>query len=349
MPRINEHTFELDNHEYKLTYYRNDKPILYRNAVLFSGNKSALLLEYIKKNKFPLNLFKGQTTQQLSDLVLKHFSEGNNIVFVDKKLSNQSESTKVNNAKKEKYSPLTNSKDNSTADEKINELLKSLDWKKIKENNRNKLLIISCSDSKIPGGKNTNVKDYFKEEKFINLLNNREQRCGDYEILLKNNPDYFLKEGKSRKRNGDSVQSDYFSQCRTSDLFLPAIDRYDGRYYTSALRKLYRDKTNLHILIISALYGVIKFDDSIIDYHLTIERKPFWTKNNNTSICDAVKKYIIDNKIDDEMVFYSLSQGGNYPYRDALNPIKEWNNIWVIHDQGDTSVRFLRDHFLPEL
>jgi hypothetical protein len=49
------------------------------------------------------------------------------------------------------------------------------------------------------------------------------------------------------------------------------------------------------------------------------------------------------------MVFYSLSKKGNYPYKDALDPISQWNDIWITHGQGDTSVRFLRDHFLNQL
>ena len=107
MPRINEHTFELDNSKYKLTYYRQDKPLLYRNGILFSGNKSELLKEYIIQTELPLNLFKGQTTQQLSDLILNHFSEGNNKKIVDKTSSNQSESSKKAKVKKERSSKLT--------------------------------------------------------------------------------------------------------------------------------------------------------------------------------------------------------------------------------------------------
>jgi cytoplasmic iron level regulating protein YaaA (DUF328/UPF0246 family) len=102
----------------------------------------------------------------------------------------------------------------------------------------------------------------------------------------------------------------------------------------------------LHILIISGLYGVIEFRDSIIDYHLEINRNPFWTNENNTSINDAVKKYIKENHIDDQSVFYSLSD----KYLPALNPpFANWKNLWIAHDRGDTSARLLKDHFLPEL
>jgi hypothetical protein len=243
-----------------------------------------------------------------------------------------------------------------SSDNKIEDLKEKLKSNKIldkiKDKSKNKLLIISCSDTKQSGGKIINVNYYFKKNDYLNLIKNREVRFKEYENYLKNNPNYFiLKGGKPILRNGKAVLPNYFSKCRTSNQFLSAIDRYDGRFYTEELRKLYREKNkiNLHILIISSLYGIIKFDDSIIDYHLKIETKPFWTKINNTTIKDTVIEYIKENKIDNEMVFYSLSNKGNYPYKDALDPIPKWNDIWINHDQGDTSVRFLRDHFLNEL
>ena len=45
------------------------------------------------------------------------------------------------------------------------------------------------------------------------------------------------------------------------------------------------------------------------------------------------------------MVFYSLSK----KYKPALNPNENWNNIWITHDRGRISARFLKDYFLPQL
>ena len=47
------------------------------------------------------------------------------------------------------------------------------------------------------------------------------------------------------------------------------------------------------------------------------------------------------------MVFYSLSKGGTFSYTRALKPSEPWKNIWIEHDRGDTSARFIKDHFLP--
>ena len=129
---------------------------------------------------------------------------------------------------------------------------------------------------------------------------------------------------------------------------MPAFKRYDGIFYSPELRKLYIEKnrdSNLHILIISGLYGVLEFRDSIIDYHLEINRIPFWTQPNNISILNAVKKYIEVNDISNEMVFYSLSN----IYNDALKPIEEWINLWIPIGRGHTSARFLEQEFLPRL
>lgn len=330
MPRINEHTFELDNSKYKLTYYRHDKPILYRNEILFSGNKSALLIEYIKQNKLPLNLFKGQTTQQLSDLVLKHFSEGNKIIIVDKISSNQSESSKVAKEKKERSLKLAKSKYNRTAEEEIDEKIKSLDWDSIKDKKKNKLLIIGCSDSKTSGGVKQIVNNYFDNENYNNLIIDRIISFHDYDNLLINSPNYFIHKSINPdtpiKRNNIPVRNNYFAECRNNNLFLPAIERYaGGTFYTQQLRELYCKKnegSNLHILIISGLYGIIEFRDSIIDYHLKINTLNFW---NNQSILESVKQYIEENKIDDNLVFYSLS---NF-YKKALKPNKNWKNLWI--------------------
>ena len=59
--------------------------------------------------------------------------------------------------------------------------------------------------------------------------------------------------------------------------------------------KLYLQKINnnkLHLLIISGLYGLLKFDDLIPDYHFEMKKNPTWKQPLNNSILNAVKKYI---------------------------------------------------------
>ena len=335
MPRINEHTFELDNSKYKLTYYRNDKPILYRNEILFTGNKSALLKEYIKQNKLPLNLFKGQTTQQLSDLVLKHFSEGNNLGFIDKKSSNQSESIKV---AKERSRKLTEPKDNITAGEKIEDIIKSLDWDKIKDKKKNKVLIIGCCDAKSWQPNDLHNGEYVNYDFGKSLDDLRKSRLDFYKDKL---PDsYFNK----KKWNGKTVDRDYFNRSLNPNNRRKALEVYGSKgspFYNPEMKKLYEDKidnSNLHLLIISGLYGIIKHDDYINDYHLEIGRGgKKWAYNQ---IQEVVKKYIEDNKI--ENVFYSLSDN----YKPFLKPINNWLNLWLDHvgrgyDQAEDLKKFL--------
>ena len=47
------------------------------------------------------------------------------------------------------------------------------------------------------------------------------------------------------------------------------------------------------------------------------------------------------------MVFYSLAETTGY--KEALNPIPQWVDIWIKHGQGQTSATFLKNYFLPKL
>lgn len=243
-----------------------------------------------------------------------------------------------NKTSESKIKAETSKKDIFSADQKIESLINSLDWEKIKNKNKKKLLIIGCSHTKNNGGEVNLQQDYFAQQN--ELIINRNLRFDDYTDLLQNDQEYF------------GERFDYFNEQNNNHVFKPAIERYNGRFYSEALKQLYQEKnqnSNLHILIISGLYGVIEFRDSIIDYHLEISKNPIWTFPDNTIIHNTIANYILDNQIDNEMVFYSLSQGGNHSYVNALKPIEDWKNLWITHGRGATAVRFLRDHFLPEL
>jgi hypothetical protein len=73
MPRINEHIFSLDGIQYRLTYYENPK--LYKDVLEFKGNKSDILRNYLNEIGFQSEILRGKTTQQLSNLILNHFSD----------------------------------------------------------------------------------------------------------------------------------------------------------------------------------------------------------------------------------------------------------------------------------
>lgn len=75
MARINELYFNLYQCEYRLTFYKNENPKLFKNGIEFQGNKSEVLRNYIVELGFGNTLFKKQTTQQLSIFILNHFSD----------------------------------------------------------------------------------------------------------------------------------------------------------------------------------------------------------------------------------------------------------------------------------
>lgn len=346
MPRINEHIFSLAGIQYRLIYYKNDKPRIFKDDQEFQGNKSELLRKYIIELGFSNLLSIPQTTQSLSNYVLNHFSI--------KKVSAVKKIT-LRKSIIEKNQDNSNMNNKDSVDQKIEEHLNKLDWGKIQDKNVKKLLIISCSDSKNLGGEHSNSKNYFSNnENYNSLIKDREERVKEYNRLIDVEPNYLFYKDKQKyiKRNKKPIPKDYFKHCLEQGLTMPAIERYNGRFYSKILKQLYLEKnqnSNLHILIISGLYGVIEFRDSIIDYHLEISKRPLWTMQSNTIIHNTIANYILENQIDNEMVFYSLSQAGNHSYVNALKPIEDWKNLWITHGRGATAVRFLRDHFLPEL
>jgi hypothetical protein len=74
MPRINEHIFNFNGVEYRLTYQANDKPRLFFDNQEFMGNKSELLRNYLNKLGYKIEQLSGYTTQQLANLTLGYFS-----------------------------------------------------------------------------------------------------------------------------------------------------------------------------------------------------------------------------------------------------------------------------------
>ena len=205
--------------------------------------------------------------------------------------------------------------------------------------NKNKLLIIGCSDAKKIGGFNQNLNiDCFSKQ----LIDLRISRLKYYFGLFTKDQNYFVNKNTEHSKLVDC------KNALTNNLKLPAYERYDGRFYNNELRNLYRDavqKKSLHILIISGLYGVIRFDDPIIYYHLEIKKGGNWHSN---IIHNEIIDYISNNNILDQDVYYSLSD----TYLNALQPITSWNNLWI--NAGDTSSLLksrnsLINNFFPSL
>jgi hypothetical protein len=232
--------------------------------------------------------------------------------------------------------PIKSKNNQTAADKKINDLLKSLDWEKLKNKEIPKLLIIGCCDAKsyqpnnLPNGANVN---YNFGDSLIKL---RKSRLEFYKEL----PDsYFNK----KKRNRKLANKSYFMDSLNENNRREVLDVYGSNrspFYNPDMKKLYKDKiknNNLHLLIISGLYGVIKHDDYINDYHLEIGRGgEKWT---GSLIQEVVKNYISGNKIPNTNVFYCLSEN----YLPFLKPIPKWENLWLNHNgYGDNQANDLK-------
>lgn len=244
--------------------------------------------------------------------------------------------------KKKKFNKtkiITNSINNSieVEEQKIT-ILKKIESKISILNNKSspKLLILKCTDSKTEGGLINNIPNY---DFGINLNNLRNNRNEYYTRLIIQSPEYF---------------KDKLTRCNKgllNDLTLPAIDRYATnksstftKNKVSALKN-YINNNNLHLLILSGLYGVLKYDDHIIDYHLEMNIGDNWYGN---IIHDSVKKYIQTNKINNDCVFYSIGRNLS-PYYNSLNPISNWTDLWIENGRGHASSTFWKDHFLTLL
>jgi len=199
-----------------------------------------------------------------------------------------------------------------------------------------KLLILTCSDSKTEGGF-ININPYYNFG--INLETLRDQRYLDYNDLLQQNPQYF---------------KDKLQRCILAfenKLKLPAIDRYTRNQSTTftpgkvlVLKDCIKNK-NLHLLILSGLYGVLRHDDQIIDYHMEMNKGGNWFGN---IIHDSVNEYIKKNKINNDCVFYSVGSNSS-PYYNSLNPISSWTDLWIENGRGHVSSTFWQDQFLTQL
>ena len=74
MPRINEHTFELNGEQYHLSYY--EKPEIIKNGINLMVKP--VLREYIETCELPIDLFNKngnlETTNSLANKILQYFS-----------------------------------------------------------------------------------------------------------------------------------------------------------------------------------------------------------------------------------------------------------------------------------
>ena len=286
--------------------------------------------------------------------IKKHLKKKLNIATIDGNVSfiNIQNTPKKNRNGKFDKKPTIDKLKKSTNDKFLNnakltennitKILTSMPYEKLKNKEIKKLLIIGCSDSKNPSNPINNknvINDYFANE----LKEARQKQMDSYISLLKDekNQKYFTKNRKVGEFK-QKVDSNYFLESISGPYFY-AIDLYGNNqstFFNQSMKEYYKiliEEYNFHLLIISGLYGVLEPHDTIRDYHLEINKIPTWTKTNY--IQDAIENYIKTMKIENNLVFYSLSQS----YIKAIAPNYTWNNIWVNKNgRGHLQAKFLK-------
>ncbi|MFN6342718.1 MAG: hypothetical protein ACK4Y6_09990, partial [Bacteroidota bacterium] len=205
------------------------------------------------------------------------------------------------------------------------------------------LLILGCSNSKSAGGDGLQ-SNYFETE----CINNKRQlTLANYNQSIENNPTEF-----NKKRNRIQVDANYFFNCQNT--YLPALERYctnSGKLYNRELVNCFLQKIaegKLHILILSGLYGILKWDDKIIDYHLKYKKRN--TQFNDDCISECILNYISDINIDNRNIYYAISPTGGYLNMLNNNILNVGSNIWISNgDRGQATNRMLLVDFLPNL
>jgi cytoplasmic iron level regulating protein YaaA (DUF328/UPF0246 family) len=210
-------------------------------------------------------------------------------------------------------------------EEKINNILKNINFKKIKS--EPKLLIISCSDKKKLAGNANYERNYFDSQSYNNLKKIRELRKNQYLESIYSEPErYNKKRALEGTRNKTKVDGKYFiNSIIDNNNFEKAVERYEGVFYSNKLKDFYYKKNSeskLHILILSGLYGVLEFRDEITDYHFKINDGTNIWENELTTV---LNQYISENKIDNGNVFFALSN----EYLKKIEPNERWINLWI--------------------
>jgi len=169
------------------------------------------------------------------------------------------------------------------------------------------LILIPCCKSKRSGGTteyrtNSSILNYLTSTPRGHLLSLRRQ-------LFEHFPTPF---GPDVGYPGDGTIN-----------YMEAYKRYTGRIYSpisSGSWEKLRSTPNLDLVIVSALYGLLRYDEPIQVYNVTMKDKmgnhtlKWWWRNNG--LCAILRDYINENKISD--VHNILSNDYNEALRDCF-------------------------------
>jgi len=172
------------------------------------------------------------------------------------------------------------------------------------------LIIIPCCKKKVNGGIEINQEPTFFEN-------------------INNVPELIERRNERINLTMPNVQPE----------LLTAWDRYDGRIYKRLkehqplINTLIADE-KLHIIIISALYGVININTPIINYNLemgALGGVNFWSHNNILS--NAINEYCIQNDIENVYTFLRPAT-----YYMSLIGLREHIQEWPVGFHGPNNI-----------
>ncbi|MCD6161469.1 MAG: peroxide stress protein YaaA [candidate division Zixibacteria bacterium] len=165
------------------------------------------------------------------------------------------------------------------------------------------LILIPCCGSKQEGGDN----NYDNDKSILNYLDDKSKLINLRKILLENfNLPNDLDVGDSPQNNNDV-------------LYMPAYRRYCGKLYSKITDNAWQQlegNPKLDLIIVSALFGLVKWNESLRDYNVAMKNKiegkslKRWWRDNN--LCGILKDYIKENNI--SKIYNILSND----YSDAL-------------------------------
>ncbi|MCR9065888.1 MAG: YaaA family protein [Cytophagales bacterium] len=261
-----------DNLHEKVNQYRGLEGS--RKMFIFSDDKTKTEIYKIKKGDY-------RKTGEKERDIYTYFERTDNGRKRHKLISLEMQEKAIKNAIlkvcPQDYSPQKQSSNNLMTEKSVYptpsnrfKTLSEIDFKSME--GKPKLLILPCSDDKLKGGTLEKRQNYFQSD----LAGLREKR-------------FLMAKEKSL-------------------VYLPAIERYSKARLYGDLKDLILkviDQNHLHVLFISGLYGVLRFDDHIINYNLRVVNG--FGEEGNVLITQSILSYCKSENIPESNIFCFLS------------------------------------------
>ena len=194
------------------------------------------------------------------------------------------------------------------------------DWSKIGGLTLKKLLMIPCCATKKFGGSSQStasepLEHLVSERVYSGILEARR------DMLLQVRQIEKYMSGRKYEKNQCLKSGPDFGGQHASGLYLPAVKRYKGRLYSNAPTLLSRSRPDdMHILILSALYGPLHPLSHIQDYNLMMSDAPacrVWKK----SFEPFLRCYVLLKGIQEIHLFFGSSTSYLEVARAAVKPL----------------------------